>query len=170
VSDSHWDAIAREYHALYGEFSRTSPLRHGAVETLAALRDRGFVQSVLSASEQAILEGAIVQRGIRDFFGQVGGLPDLYAHSKIHLGRRVIGDAETAAGQTLIVGDTTHDYEVSQELGCPCVLLAGGHQSPQRLSRCACPLFEDFAGLGNYLLRLARRSRSDRPTDAAAEI
>ena len=36
--------------------------------------------------------------------------------------------------EVLLVGDTIHDYEVSQEIGCDCLLVANGHQSYERLA------------------------------------
>jgi len=34
----------------------------------------------------------------------------------------------------ILVGDTIHDYEVSQAIGCDCLLVANGHQSYERLA------------------------------------
>ncbi len=35
--------------------------------------------------------------------------------------------------RTLLIGDTLHDYDVAQALGCKCILVANGHQSRKRL-------------------------------------
>jgi len=32
-------------------------------------------------------------------------------------------------GETLLIGDTLHDYEVASEIGADCILVANGHQS-----------------------------------------
>ena len=42
----------------------------------------------------------------------------------------------------LFVGDTDHDFEAAQAVGCACVLLAGGHQSKTVLARCGVPIFD----------------------------
>lgn len=36
--------------------------------------------------------------------------------------------------EVLLVGDTIHDYEVSQKIGCDRLLAANGHQSYERLA------------------------------------
>ena len=153
VGDALWDGIAREYHALYREFSRTSPLRPGAVKLLAELKARGIAQSVLSACELSLLEAMMRERNILETFDHVCGLPNLYAQSKVHLGRKALLAAGTLPSETLVVGDTTHDFEVAQELGCRCILLAGGHQSAPRLAACGCPVMKDFADLRRHLRR-----------------
>ena len=32
-----------------------------------------------------------------------------------------------------MVGDTVHDFEVAQNIGCDCILVARGHNSKERL-------------------------------------
>ena len=35
--------------------------------------------------------------------------------------------------QVLMVGDTLHDFEVAETIGCGCILIARGHQSKEKL-------------------------------------
>jgi phosphoglycolate phosphatase len=142
-----WDALAEEYHDYYAEASKASPLHEGAVETLERIRGCGLPMSILSASEQSRLEAMTRERGVRHYFQQVGGLTDLFAESKVEVGRRIASRAGVPAGETLMVGDTTHDFEVASALGWRCVLVAGGHQAEQRLRNCACPVYAGMAGV-----------------------
>ena len=48
---------------------------------------------------------------------------------------------------TWLIGDTIHDYEVAQELGCKCVLTAHGHQSRVRLMEAGAPVIDNLAEL-----------------------
>ena len=34
---------------------------------------------------------------------------------------------------TVFIGDTLHDYDVAQAIGCRCILVEGGHQLPETL-------------------------------------
>ena len=147
-----WDSVSREYHRHYRETSRASPLRSDAVPALDALRAAGIAMSVLSAAEIGILERMIGERGIRGYFARLAGLSDLYAHSKLDIGRDLVRGSGIAAAATLVVGDTTHDHEVAAELGCACALVAGGHQSEERLRRCGCLVVGNLSDLVRRLV------------------
>jgi phosphoglycolate phosphatase len=42
------------------------------------------------------------------------------------------------ASDVVLLGDTTHDFEVAKELGCNCILIASGHQSYEKLKHTGC--------------------------------
>ena len=54
---------------------------------------------------------------------------------------------DTSPGNILLIGDTTHDYEVACQLGADCVLLPAGHQSKQRLVSCGAKVRDSFKDL-----------------------
>jgi phosphoglycolate phosphatase len=139
-----WDSVAREYHDIYGVTSVQAPLREGSLEILRRLRARGVPMSILSACELSILEKMLNERGIRSFFEHIRGLSNLYATSKTDLGHALLVEIGIPPAQVLLIGDTLHDCEVAQELGCECLLVAGGHQSERRLARCGCEVVSDL--------------------------
>jgi phosphoglycolate phosphatase len=146
-SREDWDALAREYHDEYEDCARTAPLRAGIMDTLQACRAAGLGMSVLSASELSILTRMMAERAMPGFFQSVCGLSNLHAVSKLELGRKLLAETGIPAANVLFVGDTVHDYEVARELNCRCLLLAGGHQSRQRLSACGAMVAEDAAAV-----------------------
>ncbi len=152
-----WRALTRIFHEHYAAASRRAALRDGVPEVLAGLRRRGMPMSVLSASEVTILERMIRERGIRDYFEHVRGLDNLDAHSKWDIGGELFAALEASAAEVLLVGDTTHDFEVAQRLGCDCLLLAGGHQSVERLRPCGCPVAETPAAILEAVKRRGAR-------------
>ena len=129
-----WDAMAREFHAHYHDTAGSTRLRDGVTDVLQAFRDRGVAMSILSACEITILRNMLAARGIAHFFQHVRGLADLHAASKLELGRRLLADLALRPEQVLLIGDTTHDHDVAEALGCRCLLVAGGHQSAERLT------------------------------------
>jgi len=140
LETENWDAICRRYHDLYAAASKASPLRPGTVEALRALGDEGFDMFVLSASELSILTSMAAERGVTDFFAGMYGLSNLHAHSKAGLGIELMSGRNPGPGTVLLIGDTTHDWEVAREMGCGCVLMTGGHESEERLRKCGCRL------------------------------
>jgi phosphoglycolate phosphatase len=151
---AEWDGLAREFHEHYAETSRDAALRRGVAASLAHVQARGTPMSVLSASERSILIRMLEARGIRPFFRRIYGLGDLYAHSKLDLGRQLLAEVGLPAAEVLLIGDTTHDYEVARELGCPCLLVAGGHQSPERLRACGTDVLDDAEAVAERLVRV----------------
>lgn len=145
-----WNAMAREFHDYYAETSADSKLRPGVTPVLDGFLRAGVPMSVLSASELSILEGMMTTRGIRGCFGEVRGLDNLHATSKVGLGRELMAKLAMPADQVLLVGDTVHDFEVAEELGCRCVLVAGGHQAEHRLRRCGCPVVASLLELATH--------------------
>jgi phosphoglycolate phosphatase len=135
-----WDALAREFHEQYDIEARDSSLRDGIVGLLAMLSARKVPMSVLSASESSILGRMLETHAISHHFAHICGLSDLYAGSKVQLGRKLLERLALPPAEVLLIGDTIHDYEVACELQCRCVLLAGGHQATDRLLQCECPV------------------------------
>ena len=147
--DSHaeWDAVSREFHAYYDESSPRASLTKGVVATLDGIRRQNIPMSILSASELVSLEAMLTKHGIRKYFDRVYGLSDKYGGSKLELGRKLIADIGMMPCEVLYIGDTDHDYEVSEAIGCECVLYLHGHQDRQRLGGCDCIKIESFAEL-----------------------
>ena len=87
-----------------------------------------------------LLAEIIEERGIRDRFEHVCGLDNLDAHSKLETGRDLFRKLALPPSTVLLVGDTLHDREVADELGCDCLLLAEGHQSAERLKTAGCAI------------------------------
>ena len=138
-----WDGMAREFYGIYENKASIMSLRAGIIDVLRSLRVSGMPMSVLSASETNFLEKALAEKGVREFFEGVYGLSDIYAGSKHDAGMRLISDLRVSAGSILLIGDTTHDYEVARGLGCQCLLITGGHQAEDRLRQCACRIISD---------------------------
>jgi phosphoglycolate phosphatase len=126
---------AHQYIDLYYAGFGSCSLQENTIEVLTHFRKKGIRQFVLSAMEHEMLEETLKIKGIFHFFEGVAGLRDHYAVSKIDVGKQLILDFEIDRENTLMIGDTTHDFEVAQHLGVKCILIADGHQTPERLEK-----------------------------------
>jgi phosphoglycolate phosphatase len=139
-----FDNVAQEYIKAYETERFRCRLQSGVNEIVKSLRDRGFLQSVLSASQQSSLIEAIELFGLNNLFENVAGLDDYYAHSKVDAGKKLLKNITVSPKEILLIGDTIHDYEVACILGADCLLLPAGHQTAQRLMSCGAKVCAGF--------------------------
>jgi phosphoglycolate phosphatase len=108
----------------------------GVDNLLSKINKFGIGQSILSAYSQHTLDELVEHYGLRNYFMHVVGLDNIYAASKLHLGKELMNRLGNGRGETLLIGDTVHDFEVATEIGADCVLIANGHQSKDVLLEC----------------------------------
>ena len=150
VDSEDWDAVAREFHGRFLADPSMRLHRH-ATSALDCFRNAGLGQSILSASEQSILDTMLAQYGIAHYFDGAFGVDNLYGHSKLELGRALLRRLPFAPAAVLLIGDSLHDHEVAQALGVRCLLIAQGHQSHARLARSGAPVLESLADIPAWL-------------------
>ena len=141
---------AKEFIDLYDSRVKNCSLHHSAIEILTYFKEKGIRQFVLSAMKQNMLEQTLKHNRIFDFFEGVAGLNDHYAVSKIERGEQLISDFNIEKTNTWIVGDTIHDYEVAEQLGIKCLLIADGHQSEERLKSTGSPVISSLKKLVEF--------------------
>lgn len=139
--------IGKEWMDRYEQKKYQAKLADGAEEIVKIFFDKGIKQSILSAYSEDTLIEIIDRFGLKNFFTNIVGLDNIYAESKINLGKRLIQKIDTNKDEILLIGDTVHDFEVSQELGCKCILLASGHQSRKELEKCGVEVVDELKDL-----------------------
>lgn len=120
---------AMEYIDLYNGGVRHCTLHQNTIQVLEHFRHAGMRQFILSAMEQNALHKCLEHNQINQYFEHVSGLDNHYAASKLENGLQMIDTLKLDANELMLIGDTVHDFEVANELGCRCVLVANGHQS-----------------------------------------
>ena len=150
--DEPYESVADEFIIWYDRLYRTSVLRPGIVEFLDKLHGEGYRQVLLSATRyDQLIEQVAAFGDVGDRFEKKLGMTDHYAFSKAALAKAFIEGEGIPRERTLFIGDTDHDFEVSSAIGCPCVLLEGGHQSRARLQKMGVPVLRDLSELETYL-------------------
>ena len=89
---------------------------------------------MLSATKRDFLLQQTDYFGLTGCFDHIVGLSDIFGRSKLEIARSWFGSQGLKADETVLIGDTTHDFAVASELGCRCLLLEGGHNSRSRLA------------------------------------
>ncbi len=126
---------AQEFIEEYYNRVKECSLQPYSAEILTTLREKGYRQFVLSAMEQNALEQTLGQHNISSFFDDIVGLNNHFAASKLEAGKNLFHQQNLHPTTTCFIGDTTHDWEVASNFGCPCILTSMGHQSEQTLQK-----------------------------------
>ncbi|MDZ7726828.1 MAG: HAD hydrolase-like protein [Dehalococcoidia bacterium] len=124
-----FEELAREWVASLGDRWREARLRADAIPALDRIAAMGLRQSVVSASEQALLHRQAEHFEVASRFHSIVGIQDFHAAGKVEAARDWLARLDERPEDILLVGDTTHDVEVARDLGIDIVLVADGHQS-----------------------------------------
>lgn len=147
-----FDELAQSFMADYIPASQACPLMEGARETLDAFSAAGLRQVVLSASPVTTLRQQAAARNVDRCFDRLLGLGDIYARSKVELGLQYLREGGFDPACTVMIGDSTHDYEVARAMGVRCLLQGSGHQPPEVLRRTGAPVVPDLRRAAKTIL------------------
>ena len=138
---------AREFIDLYNKNVANCTLHSEAFLVLDHIKNKKIKQFVLSAMQEDMLEQTLIEQKIFDYFEGIAGLNHHYATSKIERGEELIRKYRINKELTIMIGDTIHDYEVAEQLGIRCILIANGHQSAERLKSTGATVIENLGDL-----------------------
>jgi phosphoglycolate phosphatase len=144
-------ALSRDFIAEYRRRADEMTVAPGARLALAQLAAVGITHLVVSAMEAGLLGEMLAEHGLLPSLRGFFGTRDHGAGSKVALGVEAMRRAEAEPETALVVGDTLHDLELAQAIGCRAVLYAGGHQHRPRLEQSGVPVVGSFAELVRWI-------------------
>ena len=151
LENEKFQDIARDYvREYYGRFFECEIFPE-AEKVLRYVLSGGIEQLIVSATEQESLLKQVEEFGIDHLFTEILGMSDIYARSKVELAERWIRENRVDPSEVLFIGDTTHDKDVADSIGCRCVLISSGHNSRERLLFTGCDVFESIGEVISYL-------------------
>ena len=148
--------VANEYADTYAAGLDGVRLFDDALPVIDALHDSGVRQIVISATEHGLLCQQVARYDLPNRFESVLGSENNLGKSKVAVALDWLQRHGADPKRTLFVGDTTHDFETAEAIGCDCALVARGHNSRARLEATGCPVFDDLRGV----LRLVRGGKT----------
>ena len=149
-SKQDFDEVGRHFIKTYNARRFECPLHKSAEKCLLYLNSKGIRQNILSAYERNHLLDAVRHYHIDSYFDNICGLENIYAASKIELGKALVSSTEIARDKIIMIGDTDHDKRVADSMGVDCALLATGHNSLERLEKLGCKVFADHDKLLDF--------------------
>ena len=153
VTDAIYEEVSHAWAAAYMERIATFPLREDAAQTVERFCRAGVGQVILSASQQDNLRRQVaLYPELAGKFDAILGLGDIYAGSKVGLALDYLARSGLDPAKTLFIGDTTHDAEVARAIGCRCLLVLNGHQTPDRLAATGCTVVSSLTQAADWAL------------------
>lgn len=125
----------------------SSEIHPDAKEIISRIHQNGQSQSILSAYMQHTLEELVDHYNLSSYFDYLVGAGDIYAYGKVEQGKMLMDKLNLKKGESILIGDTIHDYEVAKEIGADCLLTAEGHQSYERLASTGCKVIHSLKEL-----------------------
>jgi len=116
-------------------------------ESLGKLKSKGYKLYCLSASPYDFLVFQLKTLGILDYFDDVCGAQNSLAYGKIEYGKEFIKSHNINSSDTIMIGDTVHDYEVSKAFLFKCILFSQGHNSRFRLEELNANIADNYLEL-----------------------
>ncbi len=142
--DEPFEVIGKRWMNEYERRKFECTVYDGIIEVMEKINKLGIGQSILSAYSQHTLEEMVEYFGLTKYFSHIVGLDNIYAAGKLHLGKDLMKRLGNGKGETLLLGDTEHDYEVANEIGADCILSSNGHQSREKLEELNCLVVDDI--------------------------
>ena len=147
--------LGKEFMIEYEKNKFDCVLYPSVIESIQLLQEQGKKQYLLSAYKHDNLESIIKSFKIDHYFEHISGLDNIYAGSKMELGKELIKKINPNGNDEniLLIGDTEHDLEVANEVGIDCLLISEGHQNKERLLRLGVPVINTLTELKELLLK-----------------
>ena len=145
-----FDEVAIEFIEMYADKVKNANIFPEVSGILSRFKKAGFHQYIVSAMEHEFLEETLEKKGIIKLLDGFSGITDHFAGSKLEMAKRFIQTQKINPATSCFIGDTLHDFDVSENLGLPCLLVASGHQSEIRLRRSGAPVFHSLSEVATF--------------------
>jgi phosphoglycolate phosphatase len=141
---------ADEFMISYHKKIKTASLHQGTNVILNIAKEK-YKQFIVSAMEQDSLVNLVHEHNIHHYFEDISGINNHYAKGKKSIAKNLISKYKLNPEEICLIGDTIHDHEVAEEIGCECMLIADGHQSMSRLATTGRMVLNNLTELKSYL-------------------
>lgn len=146
-----FEELANIYNEKYMNRSKNCLLYEEVLDVFEALKNKGIHMIVLSATEQNNLAHQLKYYKIYDYFKAILGSNNYKGEGKVQRGLDYINKHNIEKKDIILIGDSIHDHEVAEALGCDCILYSKGHMSRRRLEATARDVVDSLWDIVNYI-------------------
>jgi phosphoglycolate phosphatase len=144
--------VAERYREHFLRLDSGTTLFAGAAETVADLRDAGFLLAVATGKSRRGLDRSLRATGLERYFHATRCADEGYAKPHPGMLQGLMEALGVASSRTLMIGDTTHDMEMARAAGVARLGAAyGAHPRDALLDYDPLACVDDFEGLRQWL-------------------
>jgi phosphoglycolate phosphatase len=123
-SKESFEDLSVEFIEAYLRDLTHARLMPGAGKVLQYYTEMGKQNIILSAMKKDMLRISVKEKGLDQYFTEILGIDNIYAESKSHMALHYVKENNLDSSDIVLIGDTVHDFEVAEEAGCRCILVA----------------------------------------------
>lgn len=149
---SDYGALVERYRHHYLSQDAEIPLFSGVTETIAALREEGFLLAVATGKGRHGLDRVLRHTGLGQYFHSSRCADECFSKPHPCMLLKIMDELGVVPARTLMIGDTSHDLQMAGNAGVAAVGVSyGAHprEGLMALSPLACA--EDFGELSRWL-------------------
>ncbi len=128
-----FEEVADKYVPLYNEYYPKCSLFDGAIEMIKELKELGYKQYLLSATQMTSLLEQTDYFKITDLFDLIVGTDNFHGKSKTEEAEYLVKKEGLESSKILLIGDTEYDFEVAKAIGADALLCDFGHKGREEL-------------------------------------
>lgn len=154
VPAHEYQRIAERYRHHYLAKDHELSLFSGARELVEELSGGGCLLGVATGKSRLGLNRALEVSGLRSYFHATRCADECSSKPAPDMLREIMDELDTVPGQTLMIGDTTHDLQMAKNAGVGALAVGYGAHSREALqAENPLGLFDEFAQLTEWLRR-----------------
>jgi len=109
------------------------PLYPGARESLALLRERGYLLAVATGKSRRGLDRALQESGLENWFDASRCADETFSKPHPQMLLDLMEQLAVQPGETVMIGDSQHDLQMAGNAGVASIAVTHGAQSARRL-------------------------------------
>lgn len=147
------DTFFNEYQNRYKSEAK---LFDGVKETLTYFKNKGYKLFILSATEINLLKEQLTYLDILKYFDDFIASSKKDSAGKKDYGKEFVIKHNLNKENAILIGDTTHDFEVGEYLDVNILLFDKGHNSRKQLQKLGAPIVSSYYEIRDYIEDLNR--------------
>lgn len=139
-----FELVANLYHKYYNKYMIQAKINKHFYTLVDYFKSLGYKNVIISATREDILKKEISNYELNDYFDEIYGINDIYAHSKKDIANNWNNTSKLAKYEKIYIGDTVHDYEVANLINSKPYIICSGHQSKKILENNNIKTYKDL--------------------------
>jgi len=156
LAPADYASMVARYRKHFLERDASIPLFRGAGAMLSELRDRGHVLAIATGKSRAGLDRALGNTGLAHLFASSRCADQCASKPAPDMLLELMGELDTGAANTLMIGDTAHDLQMAGHAGVQAVAVSyGAHEKAALAARSPLACVDSIEELSQWLKRNA---------------